>query len=407
VIAILIVDDDKDKRDQVRALVVEMVGDESEVVDASSVAEAAERLRERAFDLMVLDLNLPQRAGEEPRRDGGSRLMEMLKGQVLRKPTHIVGLTAFAELVEKVGPSFSETLWHVVRYEPDTDGWFDPIGRRISYIVDSKTTVAAEGYGCDLAIITALTKVELEAVLALPAAWSPRNLEGDDAEYFVGRAVGEGFAGSLVAAAANEVGMTAACAMTMKLVQQFRPRVLAMTGIAAGVKGRFGDVLVADKAWDYGCGKNRQVKGPKSAFYPQPAQIALHPSLKAKLALFGTKKAVLRGIELGWDGPEDRGALEVRTGGIASGAAVLENKWLMDDIVARDRKVVGVEMEAYGVFMAGLVCSAPRPMAMVVKSICDFGNEMKNDEYQRYAAYTSARFVWEFAKDSLWATRTG
>jgi hypothetical protein len=43
-------------------------------------------------------------------------------------------------------------------------------------------------------------------------------------------------------------------------------------------------------------------------------------------------------------------------------------------------------------------------MVMTVKSICDFGDKEKTDEYQRYAAYTSANFVWEFGADSLWSS---
>ncbi len=401
-ISLLVVDDDSSKRQQVRALVEEMVGEQAAVTECGSVAEAAAVLRERSVDLLVLDLNLPQRSGEEPRRDGGSRLMELLAGGTLRKPTHIIGLTAFDELLERARPAFSADLWHVVRYEPASDGWFDAIGRKVSYIVDCKTRTPDVGYNYDLAIVTALTSVELEAVLNLPAQWVQKTFEGDDTPYFVGEAKGEGWTARIAAAAAFEVGMPAASVAAMKLIQHFRPRVLAMSGIAAGVKGRLGDILVADKAWDYGCGKNRQIVGRISAFFPQPTQIGVHPSLRAKLALFCTKKEWLKKIEDSWKGTEERAALDVRIGGIASGAAVLENGWLVDDIVARDRKVVGIEMETYAVFMAGLLCTEPRPMVMAAKSICDFAGKDKSDDHQRYAAYTSANFVWAFGKDSLW-----
>ena len=82
---------------------------------------------------------------------------------------------------------------------------------------------------------------------------------------------------------------------------------------------------------------------------------------------------------------------------MASGAAVLENRPLIQQITAHQRKVIGIEMETYGVFMACRCCSEPRPLAMSIKSICDFGDSNKTDNYQAYAAYTSAQYLYEFA----------
>jgi nucleoside phosphorylase len=82
---------------------------------------------------------------------------------------------------------------------------------------------------------------------------------------------------------------------------------------------------------------------------------------------------------------------------VASGAAVLQNKETVKQIVSHNRKVIGVEMETYGVFMAARLCSDPKPVAMSMKSVCDFADKDKGDDYQRYAAYTSTRFLHEFA----------
>jgi len=58
-------------------------------------------------------------------------------------------------------------------------------------------------------------------------------------------------------------------------------------------------------------------------------------------------------------------------------------------------------METYGVFMACRVSTSPQPIPISAKSVCDFGIHPKTDEYQRYAAYTSANFIYEFALDQL------
>ncbi len=69
----------------------------------------------------------------------------------------------------------------------------------------------------------------------------------------------------------------------------------------------------------------------------------------------------------------------------------------------QDRKLVGIEMEAYGVMLAGLHCRAPKPRVLVAKSICDFADDQKGDSHQAYAAFTSARFIREFAEATLFA----
>ena len=35
----------------------------------------------------------------------------------------------------------------------------------------------------------------------------------------------------------------------------------------------------------------------------------------------------------------------------------------------------------------------PRPIPIIIKSICDFADSRKSDEYQKFAAYTSCEFA--------------
>jgi len=74
---------------------------------------------------------------------------------------------------------------------------------------------------------------------------------------------------------------------------------------------------------------------------------------------------------------------------MASGAAVLAQDGAIDVIVEGNREVLAVEMEGYAVMAAGESCNA---MSLVMKSVCDFADPSKNDDWQAYAAYTSASF---------------
>lgn len=58
-------------------------------------------------------------------------------------------------------------------------------------------------------------------------------------------------------------------------------------------------------------------------------------------------------------------------------------------------------MESYGIFYSAHNATNPKPTPIVIKSICDFGDKHKADNYQIYAAYTSACFMYEFALNEL------
>ena len=54
---------------------------------------------------------------------------------------------------------------------------------------------------------------------------------------------------------------------------------------------------------------------------------------------------------------------------------------------------VALDMESYSVVYAAQNSSDPAPKALVIKSICDYGNEEKSDMYQKFAAFTSSNFA--------------
>jgi nucleoside phosphorylase len=35
----------------------------------------------------------------------------------------------------------------------------------------------------------------------------------------------------------------------------------------------------------------------------------------------------------------------------------------------------------------------PRPKGLIIKSVCDYADEEKSDQYQKFAAFTSAQFA--------------
>jgi len=64
----------------------------------------------------------------------------------------------------------------------------------------------------------------------------------------------------------------------------------------------------------------------------------------------------------------------------------------------QQRKLLGVEMEVYGVYAAAAYSNRPKPAVFAMKAVCDFGDEKKDDAHQAYAAYTSANALKGFVE---------
>lgn len=405
-LTVLIVDDAAPKRERVTEVFREALGETNVTIDsARTTSEAASKLEATQYDLLVLDINLPLRRDSQPVRDGGLRLLKQLQqgGPRLKLPEHIIGLTEYPELYSDFARDFATHNWQVVQYAAESP-WAEILTNKAIYISEHhRRRKGMSDTRSDIAIITALKPVELEAVLQLPGNWSELPLAGDNTVYHIGTFRRESKSLSVVAAAAIGMGMPAAACLSMKLIQHFRPRYLIMAGIAAGVGTKVGDILVADEVWDYGSGKLKtDTASGSGVFSPAPAYIPLDATIKERVDLFNLRrKSILDDIRRRWQAAPPEHTLSLHVGPVASGSAVIENKAAVESVVVHNRKLIGLEMETYGVFLASRLCVEPRPIAISAKSVCDFGVPPKTDEYQRYAAFTSATFVYEFALDQL------
>jgi nucleoside phosphorylase len=110
--------------------------------------------------------------------------------------------------------------------------------------------------------------------------WHSLQLDNEISAFHEGSFQNEGEKRRVVAGCAPRVGMTASAIHAMKMIGAFRPRYLAMVGIAAGLRGscNMGDIIVADPTWDYGSGKWATREG-ETVFEIAPRQISLHPSI--------------------------------------------------------------------------------------------------------------------------------
>ncbi|MGJ4899829.1 hypothetical protein ACQR2B_32930 [Bradyrhizobium oligotrophicum] len=392
---ILIVDDSRAKVEKLIDRIAKSGVDKDQINWTESANGARSTLAARQYDLMILDLVLPQRDGEDGDVKYSIELLnDVTESDLYHKPAHILGLTAFEDAEIEANKHFSGMLWSVVRYDQITADWAEPIIKSIKYILARDGSPTA--YDADLCIVTALASPEMEAVHKLAWAWESEEPIDDVNFARHGAFLSKGKAYKVVTACATRMGMISSALLSAKMIQKFRPKFLAMCGICAGVHGKanIGDAIFADPTWDWQSGKRVKDK-ENTQFSVAPHQLGPAEFLRSRVQQFAKDRGVWDSIRDEWPS-SDVASPRLLLGPLASGSAVLADGQVVDEIKLQHRSLVGVEMEAYGLFAAAMSAEFPRPTPLTIKSVCDFADEQKSDEFQKYAAYTSAQALGRF-----------
>ncbi len=193
------------------------------------------------------------------------------------------------------------------------------------------------------------------------------------------------------------MGMQATASVASMMISKFQLKYIFMTGICAGIPDKgfhFGDIIIAENSIDYGSGKIIEGSDGNLLFKPEPHQLPTDQHLIAKVNSFITNEIELLKIQKGYRGYNSDYLLKAKIGPVASGSYVVASKSLVNSITEPNRKLLAIDMEGYGLYLACHYFNQTK--ALFIKSICDFGDEKKNDAHQSYASYTSAKFLSAF-----------
>lgn len=398
----LIVDDDEIKRERIRQVIVSEIGESNvRIRTAESANEATTLLRATAFDLMVVDVNLPLRSMESPSSEGGTKLMRQVgrgTGNLIR-PAFVVGITGYTELVATAAADFAEHGWALLTYAVNTSRWEESLANQCKHVWSYRQRLlkAANSYLCDALIITALAEPELDAVRQRQCKFETHASPFDTARYYKGtlpHAKGEL---TVVAISAPEMGNAGAAVATSKALTLFRPKACVLLGICAGIGAQVGDLAIAEFALHYESGKYKEGDGGECVFEPAPRYQSASPRLLEAIKRYNIDRAAdILALPAAWPGNRPQNGPFVHVGPVAAGAAVVENTEMVKSLKFRDRKLVALEMESYGFYLACKHALSPAPEFVMVKAVCDMACPPKKDEYQKYAAFLSSSYVVSF-----------
>lgn len=384
---VLLVDDQYEEKVRRVARAVSSVPGLS-LTHASSIRDAVKIIKDRFIDLLVVDLQIPSELGEDVEQAGGRKLLEyLLLNKELTLPGKVLGITSHQESFDECSVFFRSNGW-VLLLDPDEEV--------LQQYMSAQSKYGLRQSFYDVAILTALEHTEMEAVLSLPYQFESIVFADDITCYYSGFIpMADGSKRSVIACSAPRMGLSASASLATKVALRFQPKVMAMVGIAAAVRGEaeIGDILVADPSWDWGSGK-LTIRDGSARFLSDPQQVPLNPKISSRIKSLAVQRTYLDDIYQKYTGPNRPDhRISVVVGPVASGAVVLEDPSTVELIKSQNRKTVGVEMEAYGLMSAIHYLGERGPKSIVVKSVCDFADPEKNNNWQAYAAYTSAQYL--------------
>ncbi|SEL41775.1 Response regulator receiver domain-containing protein [Colwellia chukchiensis] len=145
-ISVLVVEDDDSKFENVKSIIEELNIPERGISRTISVQETLSALENAKFDVLILDLQIPQRVNEEKKDTGGLNVLKVIKHDVKRKgdkyktPNVIIGLTKHTELFEEQASLFTEQRVFSYVYDHIDMTWADGIKESINEYIHSKQT---------------------------------------------------------------------------------------------------------------------------------------------------------------------------------------------------------------------------------------------------------------------------
>lgn len=195
-----------------------------------------------------------------------------------------------------------------------------------------------------------------------------------------------------------------------ELIRRFRPRLVLLVGIAAGIRGRarIGDVVLSSTVFGYEPSAlvrrgGRRVAVPRPVSTPLPH--AINQELAAYLAM--ARKVAPRG---GTQGPitappglETEYAEHVAEktaiieGVIASGEKLLRDATFLTELRTRGHgRIEAGDMESAGLVTA---CTKAGTPWLVVRGISDFGDDLKDDRFHLLASRSAAAVAADFLEN--------
>ena len=393
---ILLVEDYKEKIDQIINLLDEKYNHRLDIEIAINLESAKEKIEKSEFDLYILDLSIKD-GNSEATIDNGLLLFDILKTD----KKNIIIYSNVDDL-QKRGQEkiFEQYNIPFIDYKSSGIIWKESLLKEIEEII-KKNNIILNDIAYDIAILTALEDEFEYMIKASNLDWF-KNVDDDNFVYFTTKLKKDTKFVKIVAFTNNTMGMSNSAVLSTKLILKFKPKYIVMTGICAGIEGKTnkGDIIIPQYVFNYQEGDIKDERFTPS-FKPKELNTRLHRMIEQ------SKNSYSIDIRTEWETTHNIGKtpgseFKVHTNKhLGTGSAVVKSEKILNDIQELYQKdILGLDMEAYSLFIAA-ENSEVETNALVIKAVQDFANKEKDKEYRLFASYASARFFFKFCEDRL------
>jgi nucleoside phosphorylase/CheY-like chemotaxis protein len=390
---VLVVDDDHEKVTLIRSFLVGRGVASSDVLSAEHAAGARVLLANEAVDVLLIDVLLPARHGAAPLGTNSVELLrQIVEDGTSPAPRHIIGITASPAALAEFEDEFRSLVLQVLHVAPGERDWQGALNAFMLHL--GHINDARESNDYDICVLNALRVPELDAVIATwPLQLDAEKLINRNIVYRSGAMLLNGVKKRVVCAHLSQMGPIASAHAATVLLEAFRPRVMLMTGICGGFADHvsIGDVVVAEKSWDWQAGKWTEEGALATALDQRDGSAEL-------IAQARGVEATLEELYQAYVGKRPDAPPKLAFGPIVTGSSVVASLDIQKVFRNQHRKMVGVDMECYGLYYAAENHAGAPVHVLCIKSVSDLADRAKGDDFQRYCSHMSALVALDVVK---------
>jgi nucleoside phosphorylase len=181
-----------------------------------------------------------------------------------------------------------------------------------------------------------------------------------------------------------------------RVLSECQPRIAVMTGICAGDSRQvqLGDLVVAERTFTYNNGKYTFDEQGRSVHLHDAMTYQLDVNILQFLGLFDEWKSLVASLPYPASVREQHEVV-CHLKAMASGSAVrADHPFAEVQVPVRGTVAIDMEGAAFGLVMSRY----PTVRWLVVKGVCDYADQEKDDTYHEYAAQASALYALSFIR---------
>lgn len=408
---ILILDDKEQKIEALRQVIVPLFPNDKVWVDeAYTIAEGRGKMHDHTYDLLILDMVVPELDGAEPSHSAGADFLnEIYVNENVQKPLQIIGLTEYEGEYNQQQAEFRDKLWYLLFYSQSKLEWKKMLKNKVLQLAKAKRDFIESlknSNKYDVGIICALSEEFEQMQKAFEGCeWNDCRIEGLPWLFRTAKVATSGFKElKVIAACADRPGVCSTSILATALYTVTKVDAVFMTGITAGVDYddlRLDDVIIAESVVDYATGrleeeedKKGEIKWLREIHQANASSrlLSCATSLARESDICDDINYELREKNL----KDGRDNVQFRKAKTVCGPFVMASGSLVDVLKSDERKLQALDMEGFGLY---LTAHNLEKDALWIKAVCDFADIRKGNAHHKCCSYVSAAFLYQLLRE--------